>query len=78
MSEEHPARRAGIQSQRYVAGGEREKWLALFAEDAFIQDPVGPSPMDPSGKGHVGKAAIAAFYDTVIPKGIHYSNYCGL
>ena len=68
MSEEHPARRAGVESQRYVAGGERDKWLELFAEDAFIQDPVGPSPMDPSGKGHVGKAAIAAFYDNVISK----------
>ena len=68
MREEHPARRAGVQSQRYVAGGEREKWLDLFAEDAVIQDPVGPSPLDPSGKGHVGKAAIAAFYDNVISK----------
>jgi len=68
MSEEHPARRAGLQSQRHMAGGERDQWLDLFAEDAFIQDPVGPSPLDPSGKGHVGKAAIVAFYDNIISK----------
>ena len=27
MTEEHPARRVGVLSQRYVAAGEREKWL---------------------------------------------------
>jgi len=56
-------------SQRYVANGEREKWLDLFAEDAFVQDPVGVSPLDPTGNGHVGKQAIAAFWDEVISKG---------
>ena len=60
MNEVHPARRAGVLSQRYVAAGERDKWLDLFAEDAVIQDPVGPSPLDPSGKGQVGKARDGA------------------
>ena len=69
MPDDHPARRAGLLSQRYVANGEREKWLDLFAEDGVIQDPVGPSPLDPTGKGHRGKAAIAAFWDNVISKG---------
>ena len=69
MSDEHPARRAGLLSQRYVANGEREKWLDLFADDGMIQDPVGPSPLDPTGKGHRGRAAIAAFWDNVISKG---------
>ena len=69
MSDEHPARRAGRLSQRYVASGEREKWLALFADDAVIEDPVGPSPLDPTGKGQRGKAAIADFWDRVISKG---------
>ena len=31
-----------------------------------MQDPIGPSPFDPEGKGHHGQEAIAAFYDTVI------------
>ena len=68
MSEEHPARLAGQLSQKYVAGGERDKWLDLFADDAIVQDPVGVSPFDPTGKGQIGKAAIAAFYDAFIAK----------
>lgn len=68
MSEEHPARRAGLLSQHHVAQGNREAWLDLFADDGFVQDPVGPSPLDPTGKGHRGKVAIAAFWDNVIAK----------
>lgn len=66
MSEEHPARRAGLASQSRVRAGDREGWLDLFAEDAIVQDPIGISPLDPSGEGHRGKEAIAKFYDEVI------------
>jgi ketosteroid isomerase-like protein len=45
---------------------DRDRWLALFEEDALLQDPVGPSPTDPSGQGHRGIEAIAKFHDTVI------------
>jgi len=69
MSEEHPARQAGLLSQKYVSEGNRDAWLDLFAEDGFVQDPVGPSPLNPDGKGHQGKAAIAAFYDKFISAG---------
>lgn len=69
MDEEHPARRAGLLSQRYVARGDREAWLDLFADDAVVQDPVGVSPLDPSGEGHRGKAAIAGFWDRIISQG---------
>ncbi len=65
----HPARQAGLLSQKYVSEKNREAWLDLFAEDAVVQDPVGVSPLDPTGKGQVGKAAIAAFWDGVIAKG---------
>ena len=68
MDAEHPARRAGLLSQKYVSEKNRDAWLDLFAEDAVVQDPVGPSPFDPDGKGHQGKAAIAAFYDQFISK----------
>ena len=60
------ARELGIRSRAAVSAGDREGWLALFADDAVVQDPIGPSPFDPEGKGHRGKEAIAAFYDTVI------------
>lgn len=66
---EHPARRAGLLSQKHVAEGNRDDWLDLFAEDALVADPVGPSPLDPAGLGHRGKAAIAAFYDKFISMG---------
>ena len=56
-----PARRASIQSMELSMAGDAEGWLALFADDAVVQDPYGPSPMDPEGKGQVGKEAIAKF-----------------
>jgi steroid Delta-isomerase len=53
-------------SRAAVRDHDREAWLALWAPDALIQDPVGPSPFDPSGHGHRGPEAIAAFYDNII------------
>jgi steroid Delta-isomerase len=49
-----------------VEAGDRDGWLALFADDAIVEDPIGPSAFDPEGKGHRGATAIAAFYDNVI------------
>src|SRR4026208_1644640 len=66
---EHPARMAGLNSVRNVKAKAKAPWLALCAEDAVIEDPVGVSPLDPSGQGHRGKEAIARFWDTVIAPG---------
>jgi ketosteroid isomerase-like protein len=44
----------------------KDEWLALFAEDGYVQDPVGVSPLDESGQGHHGRAAIGAFWDATI------------
>jgi ketosteroid isomerase-like protein len=49
-----------------VEAGDRQAWLALFAEDGVVEDPIGPSAFDPEGRGHRGPEAIAAFYDSVI------------
>jgi steroid delta-isomerase len=49
-----------------VEAGDRAGWLALFADDAVVEDPIGPSAFDPEGRGHRGLKAIAAFYDDVI------------
>ena len=62
----HPARDASLASMRAVEAGDRDGWLALFADDAVVADPIGPSPFDPEGNGHHGRDDIAAFYDTVI------------
>lgn len=69
MTTEHPARAAARRSMEIVQRkGEnaKETWLALFADDAVIEDPIGPSPLDPEGRGHRGKEAIAAFWDLAI------------
>lgn len=60
------ARELAEASMAAVEAGDRQGWLDLFADDAIVEDPVGPSPFDPDGRGHRGPAAIAAFYDTVI------------
>ncbi|GAA3208910.1 nuclear transport factor 2 family protein [Actinocorallia longicatena] len=63
---DHPARRAALASQTHVSTKDKAAWLALFTEDAHIEDPVGPSFLDPSGKGHQGTEAISAFWDGYI------------
>ncbi len=66
MSEEHPARAASQRSRAAVTAKRKDDWLALFAADAVIEDPIGKSPIDPSGDGHRGAAAISAFWDKQI------------
>ncbi len=56
-------------SGQYVEQGNKEAWLGLFSEEAIVQDPVGKSPLDPSGEGHHGKVAIAGFWDLIIAPG---------
>jgi steroid delta-isomerase len=60
------ARQLARRSQAAVHAKDRDTWLSLFAPDAIVADPIGPSPLDPPGQGHHGPEAIAAFYDTVI------------
>ena len=45
---------------------DKEAWLALFADDAIVEDPIGPSHFDPEGKGHRGRDEISAFWDKAI------------
>ena len=63
---EHPARRVALLSREYVQTHTREGWLGLYSEDASIEDPIGVSPLDPSGEGHRGREAREAFWDTFI------------
>lgn len=64
--EDRSARAASLRSRAAVQAGDREAWLALFAPDGVVADPVGVSPFDPVGQGHRGPEARAAFWDTVI------------
>lgn len=63
---DHPARRVSQRSYDAVVRKAKEEWLALFDDDALLEDPVGPSFFDPEGVGHRGKDAIAAFWDVAI------------
>jgi len=65
-SDHHPAVAAHLTSIRAAESGDKATWLGLFADEAWLQDPVGPSPYDPSGEGFRGKAAIEGFWDSVI------------
>jgi len=62
----HPAREASQRSYSAVAKGDLAEWLTVYAEDALLEDPVGPSMFDAEGKGHRGHAAISAFWDLAI------------
>jgi ketosteroid isomerase-like protein len=66
MTQEHPARAAAKRSISAAERRAKEEWLSLYADDATVEDPVGPSPIDPEGKGHHGKEALARFFDNNI------------
>ena len=53
------AKELGETSLRLTKDRDRAGWLALFAPDAFVEDPVG-------GKQHQGIDAITEFYDSTI------------
>lgn len=69
MNDDTLAIRAHKQSIANAQAGNKEAWLALFDDNAVVNDPVGPSQHDPEGKGFVGKARIAEFWDMMIGVG---------
>lgn len=62
----HPARDAQRAALRHALAGDKDGWLALWAEDCEIHDPVGPGLFDPTGAGHHGLAGAAHFWDVAI------------
>ena len=63
---ENPARTVSQRSYDAVGRKAKDEWLALFAADAVLEDPAGPSFFDPQGKGHHGRDGISAFWDLAI------------
>ncbi|OOK75680.1 snoaL-like domain protein [Mycobacterium kansasii] len=66
MTHPHPAHEAGRRSREAVQARDKQAWLAVFADDAVVEDPIGPSAFDPEGTGHRGRDAISAFWDKAI------------
>jgi steroid delta-isomerase len=79
---EHPARTMSMRSMTCVMAKDREQWLSLWAEDGWVEDPIGTSFIDPTGLGHHGADGRAAFWDNnMAPNSIvfdlHDSFACG-
>jgi steroid delta-isomerase len=62
----HPARVAAQRSYAAVVRKDLSAWLAAYAPDAIVEDPVGPSMFDPEGLGHHGHAGMSAFWERAI------------
>jgi steroid Delta-isomerase len=62
----HPARLASQRSVACVEAKDKEGWLALWAEDGCVEDPVGVSFIDPTGLGFRGPARREEFWDANI------------
>lgn len=63
---DHLAVQANINSMKFAMAKDKDAWLALFADDAVVRDPVGKSPFDPEGEGHRGKEKISNFWDNIM------------
>lgn len=68
----HPAREAAWTSMHAVCRKAKDEWLALFAQDGVVEDPVGPSLFDEEGAGHRGHEEIAVFWDMAIAGVEHF------
>ncbi|MCU1600222.1 MAG: hypothetical protein JWO22_931 [Frankiales bacterium] len=60
---DHPARTMAMRSMSCVMSKDRDSWLDLWAEDGWVEDPIGTSFFDPTGLGHHGPDGRAAFWD---------------
>ncbi len=76
-------RNLAMASLNALKAGDRQGWIDLFEDDALLENPVGPSRFDASGKGREGKESIAGFWDTfraphdAVDFELHTSKLCG-
>jgi len=66
MNKDNPAYLMSLKSREFVANHDKAGWLGMFAEDGVIEDPIGPSILDPDGKGHSTPEARDTFWDNNI------------
>ncbi|BEL03864.1 nuclear transport factor 2 family protein [Actinoplanes sichuanensis] len=73
MSDSHPAEAAARAAMAAVTAGDRDAWLACYADDAVLHDPVGGSPLDPAGDGIRGHGGLGRFWEqAVAPQQIRF------
>jgi len=66
MNKDNPAYLMSLKSREFAANHDKAGWLGMFAEDGIIEDPIGPSVLDPEGKGHSTPEARELFWDNNI------------
>lgn len=59
----HPARLASQRSIAAVQAKDKAAWLDLWSADGWVEDPVGVSFIDPTGKGWHGPEGRSEFWD---------------
>jgi len=52
MNENNVAYQMSLRSRECLKTKDKARWLAMWAEDGIIEDPIGPTILDPDGKGH--------------------------
>ena len=63
MNKDNLAYQMSLRSRECLNTKDKEGWLAMWAEDGIIEDPIGPTVLDPDGTGHSTPEAREAFYD---------------
>jgi steroid delta-isomerase len=63
MNKDNPAYQMSLRSRECLNTKDKAGWLAMWAEDGIIEDPIGPTILDPDGTGHSTPEAREAFYD---------------
>ncbi|MDC0361422.1 hypothetical protein OAN12_00075 [Halioglobus sp.] len=63
MNEKNLAYQMSLVSRECLKTKDKERWLAMWATDGIIEDPIGPTILDPDGAGHSTPEAREAFYD---------------
>jgi steroid Delta-isomerase len=66
MNEDNVAYQMSLRSRECLKTKDKERWLGMWAENGIIEDPIGPSILDPEGKGHSTPEARETFYDNNI------------
>lgn len=66
MKEDNVAYQMALKSREYVHSKNKDAWLAMFADDGVIEDPIGVSDLDPAGHGHGTPEAREAFWERSI------------
>ncbi|GGK65957.1 ketosteroid isomerase [Planomonospora parontospora subsp. parontospora] len=66
MDTTRPAVAAALTAMGAVGAGDRDAWLACYAPEAVLHDPVGGSPLDPDGTGLRGTAALERFWELTV------------